>query len=73
MCNCNCGIRENGSCLKFILALVVGLFVATIALILGAVFGEFLLTILAPLVILAIVLFVMALVLFVYTLCVNRN
>ncbi len=73
MYNCNCENRENCCCLKLIFAIVAGLFIAALALILGAVFGEFLTTILAPLVILAISLFVMALVLFIYYLCVRCN
>ncbi len=73
MYNCDCENKGNNCCLKLILAIVAGLFIATLALILGAVFGAFLITILAPLVILAISLFVMALVLFIYYLCVRRS
>lgn len=70
---CNCCERRNFSCLGLIFAVVAGLFLAALGLILGAVFGEFLTTILAPLVILAIVLFIMAAVLLIYKLCTYRE
>ncbi len=69
----NCCEKRNCCCLSLILTIVAGLFLAALGLILGAVFGEFLTTILAPLVILAIVLFVMAAVLFIYKLCACRE
>ena len=72
MYNC-CENRNNCCCLALIITIVAGLFLATLGLILGAVFGEFLTTILAPLIILAIVFFVMAVVLFIYKLCACRN
>lgn len=70
----NCCERQRGCCcLSLIFTIVAGLFLAALGLILGAVFGEFLTTILAPLVILAIVLFVMAVVLLIYKLCACRE
>ncbi len=72
MFNC-CENRNNCGCLALITTIVAGLFLAALGLILGAVFGEFLTTILAPLVILAIVFFVMAVVLFIYKLCTCSN
>ena len=72
MFNC-CENRSNCCCIALITTILAGLFLAALGLILGAVFGEFLTTILAPLVILAIVLFIMTAVLFIYKLCACRN
>ncbi len=69
----NCENRNNCCCLSLIIAIVTGLFLITLGLILGSVFSAFFITVMAPLVILAIVLFVMAAVLFVYKLCACRN
>lgn len=65
----SCGNRGNCGCLALITAVVAGLFLVTLGLILGSIFSTFFTSVLAPLVILAIVLFVMAAVLLIYKYC----
>lgn len=69
----NCCERRSCCCLSLVLTIVAGLFLAALGLILGTVFSGFLTTVLAPLVILAIVLFIMAAVLLIYKLCACRE
>lgn len=69
----NCENRNSCGCLALILAIVTGLFLVTLGLILGSVFSTFFMSVMAPLVVLAIVLFIMAAVILIYKLCVNRN
>ena len=70
----NCCERQRGCCcLSLIFTIVAGLFLTALGLILGTVFSGFFTTVLAPLVILAIVLFIMAAVLLIYKLCACRE
>lgn len=67
----SCGNRSNCGCLALVTAIVAGLFLVTLGLILGSIFGAFFTSVLAPLVILAIVFFVMAAVLLIYKYCIR--
>lgn len=68
MCNCNNNISVNccscrtSKCLLFAVAIISALFLATLGLILGAVFAESIISALAAIIVLAISLFVMALI-----------
>lgn len=75
MYNCceNNNSTNRGCCLAVILAIVTGLFLIALSIILGAVFAEFFTSVLAPLVVLAIVFFIMAFVIFIYKYCVCRR
>ena len=66
---CVCGVRRCGCCLWLIAAILGALLLATVGIILGAVFAEAIIGALSAIIVLAVVLLVMLVLTIIYALC----